>query len=257
MIPTEVKRLDCGRDDGLFAIEVEGGEAIRAKTIVIASGARYRRLRLENLHEYEGNGVWYWASPIEARLCTNEHVVLVGGGNSAGQAAVFLSAHAAKVTMMVRGDGLADTMSRYLIDRIESTPNIELLAHTEITALDGQPGIALERVTWRDRKSGEETKADVRNVFLFIGADPATDWLKDCGVELDRGGFVITGKQCSLGHGDNPLQSSVPGVFAVGDVRSGSVKRVGASIGEGAQVVAAVHGYLAQIEEKAQAKAAS
>ncbi len=248
MIPTEVKRLDCGRDDGTFALDLGGGETIRARAIVIASGARYRRLPLGNLHDFEGNGVWYWASPIEARLSANEHVVLVGGGNSAGQAAVFLAGFASKVTMMVRGNGLADTMSRYLIDRITSTPNIELHPHTEISALTGQPGIGLERVTWRNRKSGEETTADVRNVFLFIGADPATDWLKDCGVELDRGGFVITGQQCSQSQVENPLQSSIPGVFAVGDVRSGSVKRVGGAIGEGAQVVAALHRYLADTQ---------
>jgi thioredoxin reductase (NADPH) len=244
MMPMAITRLDCTLADGAFLLDTAEGGRIRARSVVVASGAHYRRLTVENLGAYEGRGVWYWASPIEARLCANEDVIIVGGGNSAGQAAVFLAAHAAKVRIMVRGDGLAATMSRYLVDRIEAAPNIEVMPQTEVVGLAGDG--RLERVRWRHRKTGAEDEAPIGNVFLFIGADPATAWLADCGVELDRAGFVVTGKQCSGGHGENPLQSSVHGVFAVGDVRSGSVKRVGGAIGEGAQVVAAIHRYLAE-----------
>ena len=172
----------------------------------------------------------------------------MGGGNSAGQAAVFLSAHAAKVTIMVRGDGLARSMSRYLIDRIAAAPNIEVLTHSEIVALSGAPQHGLEKVRWRNRRNGAETTSAIRHVFLFAGADPATAWLTDCGIELDKAGFVITGaKRCELAAAAavNALESSIPGIFAVGDVRAGSIKRVGAAIGEGAQVVAALHSFLA------------
>ncbi len=244
MIPVTILQLDCSRKDGAFVLETDEGMRIRSRSVVIASGARYRRLSVDNLADYEGRGVWYWASPIEARLCANEEVIVVGGGNSAGQAAVFLSEHASKVRVMVRGDGLAATMSRYLIDRIEQAPNIELMPHTEVIALSGDR--SLEHVRWKNRRSGEESEGAIRNLFLFIGADPATGWLKDCGVDLDRLGFVITGKECSGGNAESPLQSCIPGVFAVGDVRAGSVKRVGGAIGEGAQVVAAIHRYLAE-----------
>ncbi len=244
MIPVAITRLDCTRGNEAFLLDTKEGEHIRARSVVITSGARYRRLAVDNLADYEGRGVWYWASPIEARLCANEEVVLVGGGNSAGQAAVFLAAHASRVRIIVRGAGLAATMSRYLIDRIEAAPNIEVMPHTEVIGLAGEG--RLERVRWRNRNTGEEQEAAIGNLFLFIGADPATGWLADCGIELDRAGFVVTGKECSGNHGENPLQSSVRGVFAVGDVRSGSVKRVGGAIGEGAQVVAAIHRYLAE-----------
>ena len=196
---------------------------------------------------FEGRGVWYWASPIEARLCADQDIVLVGGGNSAGQAAVFLSGHARKVYMVIRGGGLGASMSRYLIERIEATPNIELVFNTEVVGLEGAAEGALERVRWRSRLSGEEHSFDnIRNLFLFVGADPATNWLEGCGVMVDRGGFVVTGAQCWKADGQmaSALETSVPGVFAVGDVRSGSVKRVGGAIGEGAQVVAALHGFL-------------
>jgi len=214
--------------------------------VVVASGARYRRPEIENLDRFEGRGVWYWASPIEARLCAEQEVVLVGGGNSAGQAAVFLSGHARKVYMVIRGGGLGASMSRYLIERIEATPNIELMFNTEVVALEGPQDGSLERVRWRSRLGGDDHIADVRNLFLFVGADPATDWLNGCGVTVDRGGFVVTGAQSeqNLGRLVAQLETSVPGVFAVGDVRSGSVKRVGGAIGEGAQVVAALHGFL-------------
>jgi thioredoxin reductase (NADPH) len=246
MIPVGAKALDCTRTDGAFALTLDGGDRLRARSVVVASGARYRRPAIENLDRFEGRGVWYWASPIEARLCAEQEVVLVGGGNSAGQAAVFLSGHARKIYMIIRGGGLGASMSRYLIERIEATPNIELIFNTEVVALEGTEDGSLERVRWRSRLGGEDHRADVRNLFLFVGADPATDWLSGCGVTVDRGGFVVTGAQSEQNQGRlvAPLETSVPGVFAVGDVRSGSVKRVGGAIGEGAQVVAALHGFL-------------
>src|SRR5271157_3689937 len=246
MIPVAVKTLDCLRANGAFVVELEGGDCIRARTVVVASGARYRHPLIADIARFEGRGVWYWASQIEARLCAGEEVVLVGGGNSAGQGAVFLSAHVSKVRMMVRGSGLAESMSRYLIDRIAATSNIELMTETEIVALSGPPDGGVEKVRWRNRRSGAETEAPIRNVFLFIGADPATDWLQGCGVAVDKSGFVTTGSRTDDGAGApwSRLESSVAGVFAVGDVRSGSVKRVGGAIGEGAQVVAAIHAFL-------------
>jgi thioredoxin reductase (NADPH) len=248
MIPSEVKSLDCSRADGTFGLELDVGERIRAKAIVVASGARYRRPDIADLSTFEGRGVWYWASPLEAKLCSGQDVILVGGGNSAGQAAVFLSAHARHVRMMVRSDGLAANMSRYLIDRITATPNITLMTHTAITALHGSAEEGLQRVHWRDHANDEDAQGDIGNVFLFIGADPATGWLQGCGVAVDKGGFVITGKPVEGRDIVSPLESTVHGVFAVGDVRCGSVKRVGAAIGEGAQVVQALHAYLAELE---------
>jgi thioredoxin reductase (NADPH) len=246
MIPVSVKSLDCSQRDGAFALATECGQLLRAKSIVVASGARYRRPDIENLNAFEGRGVWYWASPIEGRLCANQEVVLVGGGNSAGQAAVFLAGHARRVHLVIRGGGLGASMSRYLIERIEATPNIELVFNTEVVGLEGAEEGPLERVRLRSRLSGEDSIMDIRNLFLFVGADPATGWLEGCGVMVDRGGFVVTGAQCQKngGRAGSALETSVPGVFAVGDVRSGSVKRVGGAIGEGAQVVAALHGFL-------------
>jgi thioredoxin reductase (NADPH) len=219
---------------------------LRARSVVVASGARYRRPEIENLANFEGHGVWYWASPIEARLCAQQEVVLVGAGNSAGQAAVFLSGHARKVHMIIRGGGLGASMSRYLIDRIEAASNIELMFNSEVIGLEGASDGSLERLRWRSRLAADENTLDIRNLFLFVGADPATGWLDGCGVTVDRAGFVVTGAQGQSGEGRlaAALETSVPGVFAVGDVRSGSVKRVGGAIGEGAQVVAALHGYL-------------
>jgi len=253
MIPMSVKSLDCSRKDGTFALALDCGDELRSRAVVVASGARYRRPEIENLKDFEGRGVWYWASPVEARLCADQEVALVGGGNSAGQAAVFLSGHARKVHMMIRGGGLGASMSRYLIERIEATPNIELMFNTEVVGLEGTADASLERVRWKSRLSGEETTYDIRNLFLFVGADPATSWLDGCGVTLDRGGFVVTGAQSelNLGRPVASLETSVPGVFAVGDVRSGSVKRVGGAIGEGAQVVAALHGFLADVAKPA------
>jgi thioredoxin reductase (NADPH) len=252
MIPVEVKSLDCSLADGAFGLALDNGDLLRARSVVVASGARYRRPEIENLANFEGHGVWYWASPIEARLCAEQEVVLVGGGNSAGQAAVFLSSHARKVYMIIRGGGLGDSMSRYLIDRIEAASNIELMFNSEVVGLDGAPDGSLERVCWRSRLSGEESTFDIRNLFLFVGADPATGWLDGCGVSVDRAGFVVTGQQDRTGgQMASMLETSVPGVFAVGDVRSGSVKRVGGAIGEGAQVVAALHSYLGDIAKPA------
>ena len=246
MIPVSVKSLDCERQDGAFALTLDSGDELRARAIVVAAGARYRRPDIENLDKFEGRGVWYWASPVEARLCAEQEVMLVGGGNSAGQAAVFLSGHARKVTMVIRGGGLGASMSRYLIERIEATPNIELLFNTEIAGIAGREDGSVGSVRLKSRLAAEESTFELRNLFLFVGADPATGWLSGCGVTLDRGGFVVTGAQSelNLGRPVSTLETSVPGVFAVGDVRSGSVKRVGGAIGEGAQVVAALHGFL-------------
>ena len=246
MIPVTVTSLDCSRPDGAFGLKLDDGEVLRARSIVVASGARYRRPEIKNLADFEGRGVWYWASPIEARLCAEQEVVLVGGGNSAGQAAVFLSGYARKVHLVIRGGGLGASMSRYLIERIEAAANIELVFNTEVIALEGIEDASLERVRWRSRLSGDDSTTNIRNLFLFVGADPATGWLEGCGVMVDRGGFVMTGAHCKKSEGQlaSALETSVPGVFAVGDVRSGSVKRVGGAIGEGAQVVAALHDFL-------------
>ena len=234
--------------DDNFVIEIDDGMKIRARAVVVASGARYRRPAIDNLKDFEGRGVWYWASPIEARLCAGEEVILVGGGNSAGQAAVFLCPHARKVRMMVRGDGLAATMSRYLIDRIKAAPNIELMTHTEITRLEGDRSRGSSACTGKTARPARKTPAAIRNVFLFIGADPATGWLAGCGVDVDQAGFVVTGSNARKPTRSIRCNRACAGVFAVGDVRAGSIKRVGAGIGEGAQVVAALHRFLAPEE---------
>lgn len=252
LIPAEVVGLDCERahPGGELRLRLKDGRTLRARTVVLATGARYRRPALDELAAYEGRGVWYWASPIEAQICASQEVVLVGGGNSAGQAAVYLSGHAAKVTMLVRGPGLAATMSRYLIDRIASTPNIELLSHVELATLEGDVKDGLRAVSWRHRETGALERRAVRNLFLFIGAQPETGCVRDCAMALDPAGFVLTGQACTLAAappGTGALSSSIPGVFAVGDVRAGSVKRVGAAIGEGAAVVASIHQHLASL----------
>ena len=225
-------------------LELGDGRAVRSRTVVIATGARYRRPECSNLAAMEGRGVWYWASPIEARMCAGQEVVLVGGGNSAGQAAVFLASHVSKVWMLVRGPGLAASMSKYLIERIAATPNIELLTRTELVGLTGARAAGIESVTWRANGTGNTETRPIRHVFLFLGAEPSTEWLKDCDVAVDDRGFVKTAQNLTL-----PLQTSVPGVFAIGDVRAGSVKRVGGAIGEGAAVVAQIHAYLARSPE--------
>jgi thioredoxin reductase (NADPH) len=262
MIPTAALRLDCGQHP--YALQADDGRPVRANAVVVASGASYRRPDIANLGAFEGRGIWFWASPIEASVCKNEEVVLVGGGNSAGQAAVFLAEYASKVWMMVRGPSLAATMSRYLIDRIEANPRIELLTRTELVALSGCPEARLARMRWRSNRTGEVTEKPIRNLFLFIGADPATEWLAGCGVAVDKKGFVLTGRE-DLSAGSftgverepTALETSVPGVFAVGDVRSGSVKRVGAAIGEGASVVAQLHAYLERTRRNEPAPAAT
>jgi thioredoxin reductase (NADPH) len=250
LIPAEAAALDCTQADadGELSLLLADKRRLRSKTVVIASGARYRRPAVPGLSEFEGRGVWFWASALEAKMCAGSEVVLVGGGNSAGQAAVFLSQHAKKVFMLIRGPSLAASMSRYLIDRIGATANIELRPHTELTQLHGDPGEGLGAVSWRDKQTGIDEKRPIRHVFLFVGADPETHWLKGCGVALDAHGFVLTGQAAPELAGRPmraPLESSVPGVFAVGDVRSGSVKRVGGAIGEGAAVVASIHQHLA------------
>jgi thioredoxin reductase (NADPH) len=251
VIPSEVSRLDCTREP--FVLELDEGVRANASTVVIASGAHYRRLHVPNLSKFEGRGVWYWASPIEARLCRSEEVVLVGGGNSAGQAAVFLRDYAAKIWLLVRGPSLAESMSQYLVERIAAARNIEVLTNTEVVALSGSPEGQLERVRWRHRPTSSETEKPIPHLFCFIGADPATNWLQGC-VALDAKGFVQTGANVPMLPGARSdkgaaqlmsLQCSTRGVFAVGDVRSGSVKRMGAAIGEGAGVVAQLHDYLA------------
>ena len=240
-IPDEVARLCAESVEGGFRLNLSLDETVRARAVVIASGVRYRRLNVENLEAYEGSGVHYWASPLEGALCGGQEVALVGGGNSAGQATVYLASQAAKVWLIVRRGGLEATMSRYLIDRIKSLPNVELVTGAEVSALEGQ-GRTLEAIRWRQGET--ETRRPVRHLFLFIGADPNTDWLEGCGVARDDGGFVCTGP--AAGEGRHALETSRRGVFAIGDVRAGSVKRVAAGVGEGAQAVAAVHAYLAQ-----------
>lgn len=250
LIPVEVMSLDCTKKDGVFKLALSNGHEISARAVVVASGARYRRPAIENLAAFEGRGVWFWASAVEARMCAGEEVVLIGGGNSAGQAAVYLSGHVKKVRMMVRAEGLAASMSRYLIERIEATPNIELMTRTEVVALKGGEDASLAEVTWRDRTSGETTAKPIRHLFIFAGGDPSTDWLQGCGVALDETGFVLTGGVSNLeGHAPHALESTVPGVFAVGDVRANSVKRVGNAIGEGAQVTSALHKYFADLPQ--------
>jgi len=241
LVPAEVVGLDRAPDDAGWILRLGDGRTIRAATVVVASGARYRRLAVPRLADFEGHGVFYWASAIESGLCERLPVGLVGGGNSAGQAAVFLSRSASRVHVLVRGSGLGATMSRYLVDRIAATPNIEVLTGAEVTGLHGNSASGLEAVTWR--QGGAERSAPWRHLFLFAGAEPETDWLQGSGIEVDRGGFVVTGSSCHV-EAPAPLESCLSGVFAVGDVRSGSVKRVGGAIGEGAAVVAQIHRHL-------------
>jgi thioredoxin reductase (NADPH) len=238
-IPDEAVALECGERRCRIALAT--GERVQARSIVIATGARYRRLSVDRLEEFEGSSVHYWASPLEADLAAGERVVLVGGGNSAGQATVFLAGRAAHVTLVARRP-LATTMSRYLIDRIQSLANVDVVVGCEVSRLDGGRG-ELEAITIRDRQTGAEDRRPARLVFSFIGAEPNTDWLRGSGIALDNRRFVMTGEE--VGEDRLPLETSLPGVFAVGDVRTCSVKRVAASVGDGAQVVAAVHKYLA------------
>jgi len=243
-IPDEVIGLQAlgGTEERQFVLNLSDDERVSARSVVIASGARYRRLKVENLEAFESTSVHYWASPLEGNLCAGQEVALVGAGNSAGQAVVYLASRVAKVWLLVRGTDLKLSMSRYLVDRIEGLSNVEVLTQTQISGLEGHGG-ALEAIRWRHGASGEEVRRPIRHLFLFIGADPNTDWLSGSGVALDAKGFVLTGEDAADDR--RPLETSRRGVFAIGDVRSSSVKRVAAAVGEGAQVVAALHNFLA------------
>ena len=251
-IPIEAVRLDCGepgkKPTDSTRLEFSNGGAARARTVVIASGARYRRPPISNLSSFEGRGVSYWASPVEAKLCEGEEVALVGGGNSAGQAVVFLASKVKRLHLVVRGPSLEASMSRYLVDRIAALPNVELHTGTEVVALEGDE-VGLVGAVFRARATGATHNCSLRHLFLFIGADPNAAWLNGC-VALDDKGFVITGRDSAPGAKENPrpvlpLETCRPGVFAIGDVRAGSTKRVAAAVGEGAAVVAQIHAVLA------------
>jgi thioredoxin reductase (NADPH) len=248
-IPIEVARLDCGEPErnvsDTIRLELTDNGTVRARTVVIATGARYRRPAIPNLETLEGRGVSYWASPVEAKLCEGEEVALVGGGNSAGQAVVFLAPKVKRLHLVVRAPGLETSMSRYLIDRIAALPNVDLHTNTEVIALDGDEATGLIAAVFRDRATGANHTCPLRHLFLFIGAEPNTGWLNHC-VALDAKGFVVTGtKSAQAGTPALPLETDRVGVFAIGDVRSGSTKRVAAAVGEGAAVVAEIHSVLA------------
>ena len=251
IIASQVTRLNC--DQRPYEVRLDDGRTIPTKTIVIASGAQYKKPRIENLANFEGLGVYYGATFLESQLCGDEEVIVIGGGNSAGQAAVFLSQTASKVHMLVRSNRLSDTMSRYLIQRIEENPKIDLRYCTELVRLEGN--IHLERVTWRDKNSGATESHPVRHVFIMAGASPRTDWLREC-LALDDKGFILTGRDLDavvkevgwmLDRHPQMLETSLPGVFAVGDVRANSVKRVASAVGEGAIAVSLVHRTLAEL----------
>src|SRR5436853_799363 len=245
MLLTTGTHLKCDRRP--FMVELEGGIRIPARTVVIATGAQYRQLPLKNLSRFEGAGVYYGATFIEAQLCSGEEVIVVGGGNSSGQAAVFLSQSTKHVYILIRGSGLADTMSKYLIRRIEETPNITLLTHTELVELEGSEH--LQRVTWRNNQTSKTENKSIAHVFVMTGADPNTDWLDGC-VALDGKGFIKTGPDLSaedlqdahwpLGRRPYLLETTLPGVFAAGDVRGGNVKRVASAVGEGSIAISFV-----------------
>jgi thioredoxin reductase (NADPH) len=251
MVARGARKLDCAHRP--YAIEMGEGSPVQARAVVIATGAQYRKLPLEDLTRFEGTGVYYAASFMEAQLCAGEEVVVVGGGNSAGQAAVFLAQTVEHVHMLVRSSGLADTMSRYLIRRIEESPKITVRTHTEVVEVRGEDH--LERVRWRNRRSGEEEERAIRHVFVMTGAIPCTQWLDGC-LAVDDKGFVKTGPELSpedlaearwpLARAPYLLETSLPGVFAVGDVRSGNVKRVASAVGEGSIAVSFVHRVLAE-----------
>ncbi len=254
-IPVTVEKLDCSRKTP--SLVLGDGRRVRARSVVVASGAAYRRPSVQGLQRYEGRGISYWASPIEARLVKGQEVALVGGGNSAGQAVVFLANHCNIVNMVVRRP-LEETMSNYLIERIAALPNVVLHVGSEISELHGDKD-GLTGVTWRNRESGATDRCDTHYLFLFIGADPNSAWLGECDAIRDRKGFVMTGDALEpdalkgagwhLDRKPMPLETSIAGVFAIGDVRAGSVKRVAAGVGEGAAVVAQLHGYLADRDQ--------
>ncbi len=251
LVANTVTKLNCERRP--YELSVDCGQVIRARAVVIASGAQYNKPKIDNLKKFEGQGIYYGATYIEAQLCGKEEAIVVGGGNSAGQAAVYLSQTASKVHMLVRSKQLSDTMSRYLIQRIEENPAIEMHYCTEIVGLDGDS--QLERVTWRDNNTGERSTHDIRHVFIMAGASPRTDWLKGC-VALDSKGFILTGRDLDpvlhefhwpLPRVPLMLETSLPGVFAVGDVRAENVKRVASAVGEGSISISLVHRVLAEL----------
>jgi thioredoxin reductase (NADPH) len=248
-IPAEVIGLQAAADADArrFVLQLSNDERVNARAVVIASGARYRRLEVENLDAFEGSSVHYWASPLEAKLCAGQEVALVGGGNSAGQGAVYLATQASKVWLLVRGTDLNASMSRYLVDRIAGLANVEVVTGARVSALEGRNGM-LEAIRWRQGASGVEMRRPIGHLFLFIGAAPNTDWLSGSGVALDAKGFVLTGTDAAANR--RPLETSRQGVFAIGDIRSGSVKRVAAAVGEGAQVVAALHAFFAAADHE-------
>ncbi|USI72843.1 FAD-dependent oxidoreductase [Sphingomonas morindae] len=233
-----VTSLDCSTHP--FRLELEDGQVVTASSVVIATGARYRRLSVPGYERLEGAGIQYAATAMEAALCEGQHVVVVGGGNSAGQAAVFLSRLVGHVHVLVRKEGLAATMSDYLVQRINGSPRITLHPFSEVSALGGEH--VLEEVEWRDVRTGEPTRIGCGALFVMIGAEPNTDWLLDC-LPLDESGFVITGQDEGGLPLSAPYATCKPGIYAVGDVRAGSVKRVASGVGEGSVVVQAVHGY--------------
>jgi thioredoxin reductase (NADPH) len=253
LIARSVVRLNCNRRP--YQVVLDGGDTLPARAIVIATGAQYNKPKLANLEKFEGEGIYYGATYIESQLCENEEVAVVGGGNSAGQAAVFLSQTASKVHMLVRSAELSSTMSRYLIQRLAENPQVELHFNTEIIALEG--GARLERVVWQDKKSGETLTHGIRHIFVMTGASPRTEWLRGC-LALDDKGFIVTGRDLETAAPDaNPrwplarapqmLETSLPGVFAVGDARAGNVKRVASAVGEGAISIHLVHRALAEL----------
>jgi thioredoxin reductase (NADPH) len=251
LIADRVTRLNCDRHP--YELTVDSGQVIRARTVIIASGAQYNKPKIENLTQFEGQGIYYGATYIEAQLCGKDDLIVVGGGNSAGQAAVYLSQNAGKVHMLVRSAQLSDTMSRYLIQRIEENPAIEMHYCTEIVGLGGVT--QLEQVSWQNKNTGETSTHNIRHVFIMAGASPHTDWLKGC-VLLDNKGFILTGRDLDplsqsfnwpLPRAPQMLETSLPGVFAVGDVRAGNVKRVASAVGEGSIAIPQVHRALAEL----------
>lgn len=260
LIPAVVTRMQMPRAKraGPVELTLSDGRTIQSRSVLIASGARYRRPSIPNLADFEGRGVWYWASPIEARLCLGQEVVLVGGGNSGGQAAVFLGGQVERVTILIRGPSLSTTMSKYLVDRIAAHPNIDVLTNRSLCALEGDGSGGLRGVTWLDRDSGAYEQRVIRNLFVFIGAEPRNEFCRDV-LAMDSAGFILTGEsvrkqRASRGHADPyEMETSAAGIFAAGDVRSGSTKRVGGAIGEGAAAVSQIHRYLGNMDRFDQA----